>query len=222
MQEQGSEAWLLARENLVATASVLGEALGVGYGSVQKFLERKWAKTREEPTWIMLEGQKREPYVRHLFLSLLPYFTCELPTLAVLPEDPRFGGSPDGILTHVETGERYLLEVKTRPNQPEMREEIPVTHLLQMLLLCRCYDLVGAYYICSTYDVGLQVAKVTFKPELWPEVYRRMRLLAIMYEKHVKPKKQAAGDRDRFSAFIREYCLITAIPELESKTLPGE
>ena len=220
--EQGDEAWLQQRESLVATASVLGEALGVGYGSVQKFLEEKWAKVRKAPSWIMLEGQKREPYVRWLFMSLLPHFTLELPALGVLAEDPRFGGSPDGILTHKETGERYLLEVKTRPGQPEMREEIPVTHLLQMLLLCRIYDLVAAYYICSTYDVGLQVAHVSFKPELWPEIYRRMRLLALMYEKGVKPKKQAAGDREKLTSFIREHTVITSIPEIESKMPPGE
>lgn len=211
--DQGDPAWLAMRKRCVATCSVFGDALGVGYTSPHKLLRRKWGEEDEpEASWIMIEGQKREPYVRSLYLSMFPECDVELPTFNWLPGDERFGGSPDGIVS--DGSQRWLLEVKTRPNQPELREEIPVTHLVQMLGLCKIYDLPFAHYICHTYNVGIQLARVEFDDALWTEVYRRLQMFALCFEKHIKPPK---SDTKQFTQFIRDHTHITGFPELESK-----
>lgn len=210
MDEQGSAEWLAKRAQCVCTASEFGDALGIGYTSQHKLLQRKWSGEKQEASWIMLEGNKREPWVRTVLLSLLGrQYDVELPGFALLPGDSRFGGSPDGILVEATTGvPQGLVEIKTRPGRRDTREEIPIMHLVQMCALLQIYGLPCAYYICSTYDVSIQVAKVTFEPQVWQEVYRRLQMFALWHEKKIKPPRMSGDDRENLISLIRRHTLI--------------
>jgi hypothetical protein len=216
--EQGTAEWLALRAKCVVTCSVYGDALGVGYTSQRKLWGRKLANEQVEATEIMLEGQKREPHVRSIFLYMFPQFDVKLPAFATLPEDIRFGGSPDGILVNCVSGEPVaLLEVKTRPYRRDTRETIPVMHLIQMCGLLSIYKLQRAYYICSTYEESMQVAIVEFDDKVWPELYRRLQMFALWVETKTQPPRMHAQDKENLIAFIRRY---TRITEPENTRLP--
>lgn len=172
----------------------------------------------------MLEGQKREPWVRSVLLFLLGNtYDVLLPSFSLYPRDSRFGGSPDGILTDRVTGEPLaLIEVKTRPGRHDTRGMVPVTHLVQMCGLLEIYNLPFAYYICSTYDESVQVARVEFDPECWAEIYRRLQLFAVLFDKRCKPTRAAPGEKDYLESFIRRHTRIISLPELESRMPPPE
>ncbi len=70
-----------------------------------------------EQNWRMKEGNEREPWGAELYFRLMAFcgqpVTFEIDGFRKDWQDHRLGGSPDRIVTDTETGERWLLEIKT-------------------------------------------------------------------------------------------------------------
>ncbi len=140
--QQGDQAWLDLRARHAVTWSQAGNAIGVGYDSRIKYMKRKLGIEPEpESNWRMQEGNKREPWAAELYHRIMGWcgvdVELEMHCFASDPHDKRVGGSPDRIVRDKKTGERWLLEIKTCPGG-DMRTEIPLTHLLQVVSL-QCF-----------------------------------------------------------------------------------
>jgi YqaJ-like viral recombinase domain len=110
-----------------------------------------------EQNWRMKEGNEREPWGAELYYRIMGF--CRQPVRFEIEsfrrdwQDHRLGGSPDRIVIDAETGERWLLEIKTCPGG-DMRTEIPIGHLMQVswwnALHVPHQNLVGSFSFASS------------------------------------------------------------------------
>jgi hypothetical protein len=131
---------------------------------------------------------------------------------ARLEEEPRSGGSPDRIVEDVATGERWILEIKTRM-KGTARDYIPVSHKLQMIGLCEAYNLPFAHYACWTPYQCVQFARIDYdREEMWTK-----RLLPAVKEYNdfifndVTPPRMGSKVKQERLAAIDDYTEISPI-----------
>jgi len=129
-----------------------------------------------------------------------------------LPGDARFGGSPDGIVRDLDSGEIYVLEIKTRYQKDELRGYIPVCHLVQMAGVAELFGLCKAHYICYTPNAGYEAALVEFAPDLWSAViYPALRDFAVYVESDIAPPNMARGRKGFLEEEVERRCAITVL-----------
>ena len=133
------------------------------------------------------------------------------------PSDKRLGGSPDRIVTDTDTGERWLLEIKTQPGANELREEIPVSHILQMHGLCHTYGLEKAHYICWCQHRGCLVAEILFDPGLWDWLYPHYKSFSDLWSVRALPGRMDSKQKQMLLDGIAERVRVVPISSLERK-----
>lgn len=156
-------------------------------------------KPDKECNWMMTEGTRMEPWVVHLYETVMRDECWKSVELFVDGgrddvEDARFGGSVDRIV-RLPCGTHIVLECKTAYSAVQ-RDEIPHGHLLQMLGLCHAYALPYAHYACYQEGIGFFLAEVRFDEALWRDhVYPRLCQFAMWYEKGVLPPKMPTAEK---------------------------
>lgn len=217
--QQGSDAWLDLRSKHAITWSEAANAVGIGYDSPKQYMKRKLGMTpSKESNWRMTEGQKREPWAAEIYYQLMNHH-FDMPVKLYTDsfrsdwQDKRLGGSVDRICRN-EQGEEWILEIKTTPGSPVMRDEIPISHLLQMHGLCHTYKVQKAHYFCWTASVGILMAEVMFADELWDEIlYPRYKSFADMWALRTLPARNTMSkdDKEEFIEDIRACCSIEPV-----------
>ena len=224
---QGSQEWLDLRACHAATCSEYGTAIGVGYKSRQKYWRVKMGIDAADPcNWRMAEGNRREPFIAELYWHIMRMcgHNVHLHTDAFREDvdDHRFGGSVDRIVTD-DTGDKWVLEIKSRPEGEGFRDEIPETHLLQMLGLCHAYGLSKAHYICSTYGTTVFLAEVHFNPGFWElHIYPRLREFGWYWGLRREPPRMKSADKLQLLKLIHENCIVTPIPAVQNTMHPPQ
>jgi len=217
--QQGSAEWLDHRAKHAATASQYGAAIGVGYISRRKYMRQKLGIDESDPpNWRMQEGNRREPHIAELYYRIMHAWQhpVQLSVDAFVkdPDDPRIGGSVDRLVTD-SNNDRWVLEIKTQPDADYVRNEVPITHLLQMLGLCHAYGYDKAHYICSAYGHGIFLAEVTWRPGFWnTEIYPRLRQFADWWALRRTPPIMRSEEKMALIAKIRANSFVTRIPAL--------
>lgn len=215
--QQGDAEWLKVRDKCAVTGSRVGDAVGVGYNSRQKYWrQKKKLEPKTEMNWRMSEGIRREPWVAELYFRIMGAMyapvTLYTDAFTYLPWDKRMGGSVDRVVECDRTGERWVLEIKTAPDAP-MRTKLPVSHNLQMLFLCKTLGLSKAHYICHSQGQGIFLAEVTWDDKLWDYIVMpRLRYFADMIDRNVCPPKMKAGEKESLIADIEK---LTHVKEIE-------
>lgn len=218
--KQGDDDWHRTRNNCAVTASRVGDAVGVGYSSRQKYWrEKKGLEPKTEMNWRMQEGIRREPWVAELYFRLMGAFGAPVSlytnAFTHLPEDHRMGGSVDRIVECDRTGERWVLEIKTCPDGA-MRTELPVTHNLQMLFLCRTLQMRKAHYIAHSQCQGIFLAEVTWDESLWEKlIFPRLQSFAACVYSNDPPDKLEKGEKQNL---IERIKAATHVREIECFT----
>lgn len=217
--KQGDAKWHETRDKCAVTASRVADAVGVGYNSRQKYWREKTNReAKVAANWRMLEGNRREPWVAELYFRLMAAFyspvTLFTDSFTYLEEDPRIGGSVDRIVECDRTGERWVLEIKTCPDGP-MRTELPVSHNLQMLVLCKCLKLPKAHYIAHSQGQGIFACEVTWEPELWGLIKDRLDYFATCVEHDVPVASMPSGFKDELTRRIKR---LTHVKEIDCFT----
>lgn len=224
--QQGDQAWLDLRDQHAVTWSQAGNAIGVGYDSRRRYMKRKLGMIpKTEANWRMTEGNRREPWGAELYHRIMGWcgvdVELEVHCFASDPSDRRIGGSPDRIVRDKLTGERWLLEIKTCPGG-DMRTEIPITHLVQMLGLCHTYGLHKAHYICWSQHQGILISEVYFHPQLVQQVFRWLTEFADLWSVRALPGRMEKGEREKREFIIRQGCFISEINCVATKRLLRE
>ncbi len=198
--KQGTPEWHAARNACAATASEYGEALGVGYESRSRMMQRKLGLLPpKECNWRMQFGTEYENWVAEIYYRMMR--TCGK-KVRLIPDsfqhdsaDVRLGGSIDRIVEDEETGERWVLEIKC-VSTGEVRNFIPLTHKLQMMGLCEAYDLPYAHYIAWTPDEGVYLAEFRYDEELWREtIFPLLVQFANWRDQKVIPPRTSSGTK---------------------------
>lgn len=213
--KQGDELWLRSRESCAITWSEAASALGVGYESPAQYMRRKLRLIPDkEPNEFMLAGQKYEDWVVHLYREYVgaENVRVECDAFRVDAADNRLGGSPDRLVTFCATGETVLLECKTCW-AGSVREEIPISHKIQMFGLCHTYELSKAHYACWSASSGVCFGEVTFADDLWECVYPYLKTFADNWSNKVVPGRTKWQQKDYITeifsdkVFVRELQL---------------
>lgn len=216
MDAQGSAGWHDKRDKCAVTWSEAANALGVGYDSGILYMKRKLGLIeKKEPNWRMMEGTKREPYGAELYRQLMWQCGCrirmDVDGFRNDPDDNRLGGSPDRIVTDLDTGEQWLLEIKTCPGG-DMREEIPISHIVQMHGLCHTYGLPKAHYFCWSMGQGILMSELTWDDTLWTDVlYPRYKKFADLWAIRALPERSTAEKKERLIGKIKRRTFIREI-----------
>ena len=221
---QGSEEWLNMRSKHAITWSRAADALGIGYNSRSAYMKQKLGITpKTEANWRMLEGNKREPWAAELYYRIMAFcgsdIAMDTDAFRSDASDHRIGGSPDRIITDLTTGDRILLEIKTQPGANELREEIPVSHILQMHGLCHTYGLTRAHYICWCQHRGCLLSELTWDPRLWDFLYTYYKEFADMWAIRAIPARMCSERKQLLLDTITLYTTITAIHPVYTKAL---
>lgn len=224
---QGSDAWLDLRSKHAITWSEAASAIGCGYDSPKQYMKRKLGMIpSKESNWRMAEGQKREPWAAEKYYQLMNHhfdYPVKLYTDSFRTDwqDSRLGGSVDRICRN-EQNDQWILEIKTTPGSPNMRDEIPISHILQMHGLCHTYKMPKAHYFCWTASVGCLLAEVTFEDFVWDELlYPRYRSFADLWALRELPGKgMSADEKEEFIEDVRAGCHIEAIVTESSQGEP--
>ncbi len=100
---------------------------------IDLYNEKLGAEQPESKSIAMDLGNILEPYVCERFISENPEWELQRSVDAIHPEYDFIRGSFDGILTHKETGEKAILEVKTADSTMKAKwdDQIPVNYYLQ-------------------------------------------------------------------------------------------
>jgi hypothetical protein len=224
--EQGSSEWLDTRSRHAITWSRGADALGIGYNSRSAYMREKLGITPPpEANWRMKEGNRREPWVAELYLRIMGWCKVDV-ELAVDafrsdPSDTRMGGSPDRIVIDKKTGERWLLEIKTCPGG-NMRTEIPVSHLVQMLGLCHTYNLHKAHYICHSQGQGILLSEVYYHPKLWEYLAPKFRSFCDNWSIRAVPGRMDSKEKQEILDMVKQYSFISEINCITAKRLQRE
>ncbi len=209
--EQGSDEWLELRRQLGVTCSQIGNVVGVGYKSRAKYWREKTKREKPSPTnYRMAFGIDYEDYVCALYQRVMAMagrrIIMRTHGFRRFAEDPRSGGSPDRVVEDLDTGEKWILEIKTRIDAP-LREEVPASHKLQCVGLCEAYGLPFAHYVCWTPDEALQMVEIHYDRELlWEQmVFPLIREFNDLIETDVEPTRMPRGLKAEREAAINEW-----------------
>lgn len=159
------------RKHCRCTASRIGDAIAsLGYSSSGYYVRKLRGLVPDQPdNEFLSEGRRLEPIVAEAFTAFTGWPT-ELLGFGVYPEDPRFGASPDYVLT-LPDGTQHLLEIKTTVRKDAFfaAMPIPVSHLLQMLGQCAVHDPSFVSYYAAFHRVTetFYMARVEFDESLW-------------------------------------------------------
>lgn len=220
--KQGSEEWLELRSQHAITWSNAANALGIGYTSRIKYMKQKLGiDPPTESNWRMAEGNRREPWAAECYYRIMSYagafIRLDTDGFRTDPQDSRLGGSPDRLVTDLETGEKWLLEIKTQPGADELRDEVPVAHILQMHGLCHTYGLRKAHYFCWCMHRGFLLAEIHFDPQLWTRLYPRYKMFADLWSVRALPAKMSTREKENLLEMIEQMVEVCRIPILERK-----
>lgn len=208
-----SEAYLNPlRKHCCCTGSRLGDALcSLGYGSRKAYAERLLGKKPPvADNEFMAAGRELEPIVAEAYAAFTGN-SVELKDFGLLPEDPRFGASPDYEVVTPD-GEVFLLEVKTTSRLWE--DEIDVGHMLQMLGQCRVFGYNKSHYVRYHRETErFFIANVTFDPRLWDLwVYPKLRVFMDRIERGVGyPERVFAEEREAMIVAVRHYSTVNSV-----------
>lgn len=215
MQEQGDQAWKDLRSSCAITWSEAGNALGIGYDSPAAYMRRKLGMEPEkEENWRMMEGRKREPWASEIYRTYMHMNDCPVQLWTDYFrkdwQDHRLGGSVDRIVT-LPSGLKWVLEIKTTPNA-DLRNEVPLTHLIQMLGLCHTYKLDYAHYISWSMSQGFLLAHVSYDERLWDNVcYPEFKKFADMWALRQVPERVDSKNKRRILEAIQHYTHIEPV-----------
>lgn len=169
--QQGTTEWLELRHSCTITASEVGQALGLGFESRAKLINRKLGLEPEvEDNEYMAFGREHEAMVAAAYEQVMGEGTYSfgIGTFCIPETEIVVGASPDRIVNN----ERRIVEIKCSPYT--IREEPQPAHLAQLLTQMVVFgiDVGDLVYWCpmqNTSDgrVVLRIARVRFKPILW-------------------------------------------------------
>ena len=221
--KQGDDNWLKERERHAITWSNAGTVCGVGYETRQLYMKRKLKLVPEKPlNWAMSEGIKREPYAAELYYRIMHFCGYNIRFIMDAfkedPQDKRIGGSVDRIVEDLDSGEKWILEIKTNPGK-EMRTAVPITHNLQMHGLCHTYGLNKAHYFCWSSGQGSYLAEVTWEPVLWHRVYEWYAEFADQWERQEIPKGLKGTEKEARAEFIWRHTNVGEVANVLEKRL---
>lgn len=211
--QQGDAAWLAARDKCAITWSAAGEALGLGYKSRIAYMKRKLQLVPPPAqNWRMTEGIRREPWVCELYYRLMRESGIDIEfrtdAFRVDWQNAALGGSVDRLVRY---GNReWIFEAKTCPDG-DMREEIPITHLIQMHGLCHTYRAPFAHYLCWSQSQGMLLAEVHFAPELWDVLYPLYEEFIALWNAGKLPEKMTKDEKEWLERKVRSLCDIREI-----------
>jgi hypothetical protein len=202
------------------TASRLGDALAsLGYTSSGFYV--KQLRGLVPPTQMnefMQAGLELEPVVAEAY-SAFTGNDVELLGFGVLPEDPRFGASPDYITT-LPDGSTVLLEIKTTQRKDAFLAWmfIPITHLLQMLGQCAVHDRDSwcSHYACyHTQTEQYYLMQVQFDSSLWYDDIFPLVVEFMDFVESGRPIKQlrrSAQTKLDVTNLVLDKITVTAVP----------
>lgn len=223
---QGSEEWLDTRARHAITWSRGADALGIGHNSRSAYMREKLGITPPpECNWRMKEGNRREPWVGELYYRIMGWcgvqVELEVDSFCSDASDSRMGGSPDRIVRDKLTGETWLLEIKTCPGG-DMRTEIPISHLVQMLGLCHTYNLHKAHYICHSQGQGILLSEVYYDPRLWTFLAPKFRAFCDLWSIRAVPGRMDSAEKQEIIEQVKRYSFISEINCVTAKRLQRE
>lgn len=215
--KQGDEDWLAYRRLLAVTMSCLGNAIGCGHQSPAKYMRIKLGMDPEpEENWMMVRGRERENWVVTLYSYTMRHelgydIGLHEDAIRAWEGDRRIGGSPDRLVHDRTTGEWWVLECKTC-YRPELRDHIPVTHLLQMLGLATIYGYNKAHYICWLEGVGMQLFEVRWTIGFWNRhIYPLVKEFCDMWTLRQVPGRLPAGFKQDLIDLINQHTIVSSI-----------
>lgn len=200
------------RKHCCCTGSKLGDALcSLGYGSRKRYAEELLGLVpKQGDNEFMAAGRELEPWVAESYAA----FTgnrVELKDFGLLPEDPRFGASPD-YEVYTPQGEVFLLEIKTTSR--EWEDEIDVGHMLQMLGQCRVFGYSKSHYARYHRQTGrFFIAEVVFAPDLWGlVVYPKLCVFMDRIDaREPYPERVFVEEQQAVIVAVRHYSAVSAV-----------
>ena len=214
--EQGSDEWLELRKKQAATCSNFANAYGIGYKSRNAYMRLKLGIDKpDEMNEVMRFGIDYEDHVVLLYKEFMRKngVNVKLETYGYrrFTDDPDSGGSPDRLVTDIDTGERWVLEIKTRLHGG-IRDHAPISHQLQCVALGKLFGVQHVDYICWSPDDAIFVSRITWDNDfwqhyLWPEIKR--------FNDHWRAGKQMPnmkrGDRQERMSIVDEMVFCNPI-----------
>lgn len=207
--EQGSDEWLAIRKGVGPTASKFATAMGFGFVSPAAYMKEKLGIKGKKPASEAMEfGLEWEDYVVELYRKALRPrdLLCARHGFRRYEHDVRIGGSPDRLVTDMETEETILLEIKTT-TPSKLRDDIPCYHIAQMVGLMEIYGLKKGHYACWGHDPedGLFISELTYDPRLWSDHYLPLlRTFCDYWEAGEIPPRTPNGQRQRLEQITRD------------------
>ncbi|MGB0548725.1 MAG: YqaJ viral recombinase family protein [Limisphaerales bacterium] len=174
--EQGSDAWIALRygDEMATTASRLASVLGVSdYTSRAACMRKTLGGGTGQCSDAMQFGIDHEDYVAQLYLDQMrktyPRLRMFVHGFKKHAQCPAFGSSIDRLLYDPDSDTAWGLEIKTRP-YGEWRQEVPLSHRVQMMGVAACYDLPFMDYVCwSPTDATLAYSRCSVEPGFFTE-----------------------------------------------------
>ena len=227
----GSRSWLIIRKcmkPLYVTGSGTGNAVGVGYDSRQAYWSEKTQRKEKEFSAYAFKrmnyGTKWEDTVVETFANCCFKVPVEIMRPGIIYSPFMWGvaATPDGLIPQ----RNAILEVKCRwpatdtgEAQVYTTDDIPPSHLCQMVLEMHCSSTTRAYYVCmglpldvandinhrGPVEAKFYAAEFKWSTELWrtvihPQVSRFIQCI----KQDVKPKNLKPGLKTFMIKRIRE------------------
>ena len=168
---QGSPDWMQLRKKQAATCSRFGDAFGVGYNSRAKYMRLKLGLEQPDPSNDLMQfGINNEDWCCWQYKRIMAEKGVHVRLITHgyrrFADDPDSGGSVDRQVEDLATGERWVLEIKTR-RYGGPREAMPPSHQLQCVALGELFKVPFVHYMCWSPDDAFHLIKVTWATEFW-------------------------------------------------------
>lgn len=214
---QGTDEWKELRSAQGATCSCFGNAFGVGYISRIQYMKRKLKLVPSEPcNEIMQFGLDYEDWCIAKYKELMESKGYRIGMRSHgyrrFALDTDSGGSPDRLVTDLDTGQEWVLEIKTRLHHG-IRDYVPESHLLQCVGLSRLYNAPFTDYMCWAPDDALFVSRITHHPEFWYDyLWPAVTSFNDLWRSKTLPGRMPAKLKQQRQAAMKRFINCTHIP----------
>lgn len=190
----GSLYWTKCREHCKLTCSDYPSACNAvdAYMSRIKLFKMKTGQLKDDHPCLMtqqlrINGQYQEKLAVQWFESIpndnVKFFR---PGFWIDREDPRLGGSPDGLLSVY--GEDYVVEIKNPSEMIEAPKDVKWRHVIQLMGLMHASGVrLGVLCYYSSMFVAPNLFMVIFSDHLWNFIYKKLETFLRCLEKNEPP-----------------------------------
>lgn len=209
MLKQGSPEWLALREQCLVTASVGAAAAGLGRSGPQAlWREKALGETRDlsENFYVRFGNAYEDACVRY-YASLCPHnIEIQRFGFGIHRSFDWLGASPDRIITNMDTGRRWLLEIKTRPSGNPY-DEIPLEHLVQMHIQMAVFEIYECHWACWIPGKGFFMSRVPFSQDFWDFLVPRLvQFVQAVRTKTTPPRRTKVAETNETAYQLLEKC----------------